>query len=422
MIDRVEIYVKAGDGGNGAVSFRREKFVPFGGPDGGNGGKGGDILVVADRQLSTLHSLSRRRHWKAEKGGNGAGKKMHGKHSYDMLIKVPPGTLISKKIDGEKFLIADLLEEGQRELVARGGRGGFGNAHFATATSQAPRFAQKGEAGEEAWIVLDLKLIADAGIIGYPNVGKSTLLASASAARPKVADYPFTTQEPVLGVVEVGNSTFVLAEIPGLIRGAHRGSGLGHYFLRHAERTKLFIHLLDGSSQSPLNDLNSVNTELALFNPILGQRPQIVVVNKIDLPDVEAQIPKLEKELSLIGVPLFFISAATRKGVPQLMAQAKEMLNPSAEGLVYEKPQEAPALFQPKPRKHTVTVSKEGDTFVVSSPEAERLIARMDLTSSEARSYLRRQFARMGVARALKRAGVKPGDIVRFGEVGMEWE
>ena len=418
MIDRCEIYVKAGDGGNGAVSFRREKFVPFGGPDGGNGGKGGDILVVADRQLSTLHSLSRSRYWKADKGGNGAGKKMQGKNGQELVIKVPPGTLIFKKTDGEKSQIADLLEEGQVELVAKGGQGGFGNAHFATATSQAPRIAQKGEVGEEAWLILDLKLIADVGIIGYPNVGKSTLLASASAARPKVADYPFTTQEPVLGVVEVGNSTFVLAEIPGLIRGAHSGSGLGHYFLRHAERTKLFIHLIDGSSQSPLNDLNSVNTELALFNPLLGQRPQIVVVNKIDLPDVEDRIPKMKKELSLIDVPLFFISAATRKGVPQLMANATEMLD----SLVSEKLQEAPALFQPKPLKHTVTVSKEGDTFVVSSPEAERLIARMDLTSSEARSYLRRQFARMGVARALNRAGVKPGNTVRFGEVGMEWE
>ena len=418
MIDRVEIYVKAGDGGNGAVSFRREKYVPFGGPDGGNGGKGGDILVAADRQLSTLHSLSRRRYWKADKGGNGAGKKMHGKNGKDLVIKVPPGTLIYKKSDDEKAQIADLLEEGQVELVARGGEGGFGNDHFATATSQAPRIAQKGEVGEEAWLILDLKLIADAGIIGYPSVGKSTLLASASSARPKVADYPFTTQEPVLGVVEVVNSTFVLADIPGLIEGAHRGSGLGHYFLRHAERTKLLIHLLDGSSQSPLNDLNSVNTELALFNPILGQRPQIVVVNKIDLPDVEARIPRLKKELGLIGAPLFFISAATSKGVPQLMAKVLEMLD----SLVSEEPQEAPALFQPKPRKHTVTVSKEGDTFVVSSPEAEKLIARMDLTSSEARSYLRRQFTRMGVARALNRAGAKPGDTVRFGEVGMEWE
>jgi len=418
MIDRVEIYIKAGDGGNGAVSFRREKYVPFGGPDGGNGGKGGDILVAADRQLSTLHSLSRRRHWKADKGGNGAGKKMHGKNGKDLLIKVPPGTLIYKKSDDAKEQIADLLEEGQIELVARGGQGGFGNDHFATATSQAPRFAQKGEVGEEAWLILDLKLIADAGIIGYPSVGKSTLLASASSARPRVADYPFTTQEPVLGVVEVVNSTFVLAEIPGLIEGAHRGSGLGHYFLRHAERTKLLIHLLDGNAQSPLNDLNSVNTELALFNPILGQRPQIVVVNKIDLPDVEARIPRLKKELGLIGVPLFFISAATGKGVPQLMAKVLEMLD----SLVSEEPQEASALFQPMPRKHTVTVSKEGDTFVVSSPEAEKLIARMDLNSSEARSYLRRQFARMGVARALNRAGAKPGDTVRFGEVGMEWE
>ncbi len=417
MIDRFEIYVKAGDGGNGAVSFRHEKYVPFGGPDGGNGGKGGDILFVADRQLSTLRSLSRRKYWKAEKGGNGSGKKMQGKNAQDLLIKVPLGTIIYRKKDGEKAIIADLLEEGQRALVARGGRGGYGNTHFANSITQAPRIAQKGDSGEEEWLVIDLKLIADVGIIGYPNVGKSTLLASASAARPKIANYPFTTQEPVLGVVEVGNSAFVLAEIPGLVPGAHRGLGLGHYFLRHAERTKLFIHLLDGSSQSPLNDLYSVNKELALFNPVLGERPQIVGVNKIDLPDVQARISKLGEELGMLGVPYFFLSAATGNGVPQLMAKASEMLH----SMVLEKPLEAPVVFQPQPRRRQITVSKEGDIFIVSSPEVERLIARMDITSYEARWYLRRQFDRMGVASALKRAGVKPGDTVRCGELRMEW-
>lgn len=417
MIDRVEIYVKAGDGGNGVVSFRHEKYVPFGGPDGGNGGNGGDILFVADRQLSTLHSLSRRKYWKAEKGGNGGGKKMQGKRGRDLVIKVPLGTIIYKKRDSDKDIVADLLEDGQSALVAKGGRGGYGNTHFATSTTQAPRISQKGDSGDEAWLVIDLKLIADVGIIGYPNVGKSTLLASASASRPKIADYPFTTQEPVLGVVEVGNSAFVLAEIPGLIRGAHRGSGLGHYFLRHAERTKLFIHLLDGSSESPLNDMNSVNTELALFNPVLGERTQILAINKIDLPDVETKIPKLKEQLGTLGMP-FFISAATGKGVPELMAKASQVL----QSLLLEKPTEAPAVFEPQPRRHKVTVSKEGGIFIVSSPEVERLIARMDLTSSEARLYLIRQFDRMGVARALKRAGVKPGDKVRCGEWAIEWE
>ena len=374
-------------------------------------------MFVADRQLSTLHSLSRRRYWKAEKGGNGSGKKMQGKQGQDLVIKVPPGTIIYKKKDADKDIIADLLEEGQRALVARGGRGGYGNTHFATSTTQAPRIAQKGDPGQEAWLVIDLKLIADVGIIGYPNVGKSTLLASASASRPKIADYPFTTQEPVLGVVEVGISTFVLAEIPGLIRGAHRGLGLGHYFLRHAERTKLFIHLLDGRSKSPINDLNSVNTELALFNADLGKRPQIVAVNKIDLPDVETRIPKLKEQLGMLGVPFFFISAATGNGVPQLMANSLQMLG----SIVLEKPIEAPVVFQPQPRRHKVTVSKDGEIFIVSSPEVDRLIARMDLTSTEARSYLRRQFDRMGVASALKRAGVKPGDTVRCGELRIEW-
>jgi len=317
------------------------------------------------------------------------------------------------------MLIADLVADGQKVLVARGGRGGFGNARFATPTNQAPRIAQKGEPGEEARLILDLKLIADVGIIGYPSVGKSTLLASASAARPKIADYPFTTQEPVLGVVEVGNQSFVLAEIPGLIDGAHRGLGLGRDFLRHAERTKVLIHLLDGTSQSPLADLKNVNNELALFNPILAAKPQIVAVNKIDLPEVESRIPELQRELSQVEAPLFFISAATTKGVPQLMAKVAEMLG-SIEG---EPTMEAAvAVFRPQPRRERVAVSKDGDIYVVSSPRAERLVMRMDINSLEARSYIKRQLTKMGVTSALERAGVKPGDVVRFGQVEMEWE
>lgn len=418
MIDRVDIYVKAGDGGGGVVSFRREKFVPFGGPDGGDGGKGGSVFIVADSSMSTLHYFRQRRQFKGERGRNGAGKKKHGRNGPDLLIRVPVGTLISKKSDGEKVLVADLVEDGQRVLVARGGQGGFGNTRFATPTNQAPRIAQKGEPGEEAYLILDLKLIADVGIVGYPNVGKSTLLAAASAARPKIADYPFTTKEPVLGVVEVGNRSFVLAEIPGLIEGAHRGLGLGHDFLRHAERTKLLIHLLNGTSQSPLADLKNLNNELTLFSPVLAEKPQIVVVNKIDLPEVNARIPELEKELAQVKAPLFFISAATTKGVSQLMAKAAQMLD----SIVGEKPIEAVAVFRPQPRRERIAVSKDGDTFVVSSPRAERLVIRMDLNSPEVRSYVRRQLTKMGVTRALERAGVKPGDIARFGQVEMEWE
>jgi GTP-binding protein len=278
MIDRVEIYVGAGDGGDGVVSFRHEKYVPFGGPDGGDGGNGGSVSLVADGNMSTLRQFWRRRHFRAERGEKGAGKRMHGKSGGDLVIRVPLGTVVSRKEgSGEKVTLADLTEEGQQGRVAKGGHGGFGNSHFATSTNQQPRIAQKGEKGTESTLVLDLKLIADVGIIGRPNAGKSTLLASASAARPEIAGYPFTTREPVLGVVDVGNRSFVLAEVPGLIDGAHRGSGLGHDFLRHAERTKVLIHLLDGTSESPVDDMRNVNEELSLFSSELREKAQIVV-------------------------------------------------------------------------------------------------------------------------------------------------
>jgi len=421
MIDRVKIYIKAGDGGDGVVSFRREKFVPYGGPDGGDGGNGGSVVLVADSGMSTLRWFGRRRDFRAQQGENGAGKKMHGKNGEDLLIKVPLGTVISVLDSaGEKVLIADLAGEGQRVMVAKGGRGGLGNARFATSTHQAPRIAQRGEKGEEATLILDLKLIADVGIIGCPNVGKSTLLASASAATPKIAEYPFTTKEPILGVVDVGNRSFVVAEIPGLIEGAHRGLGLGHDFLRHAERTRLLIHVLDGTSQSPLADMEKVNQELSLYNPFLHSKRQLVAVNKIDLPQVQDRIPDLERELSSSDVPVFFISAATTQGVSQLMAKAAQMLDSIA---AESRGEEAPlAIFRPQPRREIVSVSKEGDIFVVSAPKVESLAARMDLNNEEARSYLRRQCKRMGVSAALKKAGAKPGDKVRLGEIELEWD
>lgn len=420
MVDRVEIYVKAGDSGNGVVSFRREKFVPLGGPDGGDGGNGGSVFIVADRSVSTLRWFSRRRHFKAQRGGNGAAKRMHGRNGEALLIRVPLGTVVSSKDStGQELFLADLGEEGQRVMVARGGRGGFGNTHFATSTNQAPRIAERGEVGEEVTLILDLKLIADVGIIGYPSVGKSTLLASGSAARPKIADYPFTTQEPILGVVDIGNRSFVLAEIPGLIEGAHRGLGLGHDFLRHAERTKVLIHLLDGTSKSLRSDMENVNQELALFNPILSEKAQIVAVNKIDLPEVESRIPALNRELGSLEAPLFFISAATRRGVPQLMAKALEILDSLPAQLPRE---EAVAVFHPQPKDERIRVTKEGDIFVVSAPRVDKLLARMDIKNPEARSYVRRQLERMGVSAALKRAGAKPGDVVRFGKVELEWE
>ena len=400
------------------IGFRREKYVPYGGPDGGDGGHGGNISVVADRGMNTLLKYYQgKRRFAAERGENGSGRKKHGKNGSDLDIKVPQGTLIYKEREGERELMVDMAVDGQRVMVARGGRGGYGNTRFATPVNQAPRIAQKGEVGDEASLILELKLIADVGIIGHPSVGKSTLLATASAARPKIAAYPFTTTEPILGVVDVGHNSFVLAEIPGLIEGAHRGLGLGHDFLRHAERTRVLIHLLDGSSANPRADMDQINKELAMFNPVLASKRQLVAVNKIDLPEVFERIPELQKELGNGEAPLF-ISAATTEGVSQLMTKACEMLD----SIAAPQPVEAITVFRPQPRKERVTVSMEGEVFVVSSSRAEKLIARMDVQNPEARAYIRNQFTRIGVAKALKNAGVKLGDMVRFGKVEMKWE
>ena len=400
------------------IGFRREKYVPYGGPDGGDGGHGGNISVVADRGMNTLLKYYQgKRRFTAERGENGSGRKKHGKNGSDLDIKVPQGTLIYKEREGERELMVDMAVDGQRVMVARGGRGGYGNTRFATPVNQAPRIAQKGEVGDEASLILELKLIADVGIIGHPSVGKSTLLAAASAARPKIAAYPFTTTEPILGVVDVGHNSFVLAEIPGLIEGAHRGLGLGHDFLRHAERTRVLIHLLDGSSANPRADMDQINKELAMFNPVLASKRQLVAVNKIDLPEVLERVPELQKELGNGEAP-FFISAATTEGVSQLMTKACEMLD----SIATPQPVEAITVFRPQPRKERVTVSMEGEVFVVSSSRAEKLIARMDVQNPEARAYIRNQFTRIGVAKALKNAGVKLGDMVRFGKVEMKWE
>jgi len=345
MFDRAEIRVKAGDGGDGVVSFRREKFVPFGGPDGGDGGDGGDVIMIADPAVTSLKMLRHKRFYKAAKGRNGGNKKKHGKKGENLLLAVPVGTVVSYKSQiGGNTIIADLEQPGQQAVVAKGGKGGFGNAHFVTSTNQAPQIAQKGEAGEENSIILELKLIADVGLIGYPNVGKSTLLAAVSAARPKIASYPFTTREPILGVVTVGQRSFVLAEIPGLIDGAHLGRGLGHDFLRHIVRTKMLIHLVDGSSVSPAEDMARVNTELSLFDSALAQKPQLVVVNKIDLPEVRARLAEIRD--SFAGTKVFFVSAATSEGIPELMAETMNMLQsvPKPEAGKVKK------VFHPKPR------------------------------------------------------------------------
>jgi GTP-binding protein len=348
IVNRVEIMVAGGNGGDGVVSFRHEKFVPLGGPDGGDGGNGGSVYIVADRSITALNYFRHKRRFKAVSGKSGSKQKKHGAKGDDLVIKVPLGTVVFLKEDELETLLADLSQQGQKVMVAKGGKGGLGNVHFATSTNQAPRKATKGKPGEEHRIVLDLKLIADVGIIGYPNVGKSTLLAAVSKARPKIADYPFTTREPALGVVEVGMETFVLAEIPGLVDGAHLGRGLGHEFLRHAERTKVLLHVLDGKSQSIIDDMNNLNRELALYKSEMAQKPQVVVVNKIDLPEVEARLTEIRQLFSSLGVKVYFVSAITGQGVSELVSETAKILDEIKEK---DSGSEAPmAVFRPKPR------------------------------------------------------------------------
>jgi len=350
VFDRVGIEVRAGAGGDGVVRFRREKFVPFGGPDGGDGGDGGDVIVRVDPGVGSLRAFRRGKIYRAMTGKNGRGQKKHGQRGSDLMLAVPVGTVVSceTQIGGEAPM-ADLDHPGQQVVVARGGKGGLGNTHFASPTNQAPQIAQKGRAGEENSIILEMRLLADVGIVGYPNAGKSTLLAAASAARPKIASYPFTTREPVLGVVNVSQQSFVLAEIPGLIDGAHLGRGLGHDFLRHITRTRMLVHLIDGSSASPVEDMVRVNTELNLFDSALAQKPQIIAINKVDLPQVRARRAEIRDAFASAGTRTLFISAATGEGVAELMAEVTAVLQSVATG---ERPGQKPPVkvFRPQPR------------------------------------------------------------------------
>lgn len=328
MIDKSQIYVKGGDGGNGVVSFRREKYVPFGGPDGGDGGDGGSIYIMGASSIATLRQFRYQKNYRAGRGAHGKGKNMHGRRGEDLTIYVPVGTLVKRRIeDGSDVLVDDIVQHDQRVLVAGGGKGGRGNARFASPTDQAPRTAEQGGQGEEATLILDLKLIADVGIVGFPNAGKSTLVRAVSRATPKVADYPFTTLEPVLGVVEIGYRSFVIADIPGIIEGAHRGLGLGLDFLRHIERTKTIIQITDGSSDTVLSDLKAIEAEMEAYGEGLRDKPRIVAVNKIDIPDVRKRLQRIRSEIQDVGVDVYFISAATGEGVDELMKKTLEMLS-----------------------------------------------------------------------------------------------
>ena len=429
MYDKVEIRVKAGDGGDGAVSFRREAHVPRGGPDGGDGGDGGSVIIVADPSVTSLRLFKPDNLYEAKRGENGRGKKQHGKNGQELIIKVPVGTIaLDRSRPNELALMADCEQPEQPVVLARGGKGGLGNTHYVSSTNQTPRIAQKGEDGLELSLTLELRLIADVGIIGFPNAGKSTLLTAVSAARPKIADYPFTTLEPVLGVVEVGLKRFVIAEIPGLIEGAHLGKGLGHDFLRHIVRTKILIHLIDGSSASPVEDMVGVNTELTLYDAALAKKPQIVVINKIDLPQVQERLTEIKADFKATstssgqaaGIPVLFVSAAMGEGVEPLIAEAAKLLSKVGSDAGATKVIQK-TIFHPQPRRASASVHKEGDVFVVISPELERLTGKGSGADPEVRRQLQRQLGRLGISRALEAAGVKAGDKVRCGQYEWEW-
>ena len=328
FIDEAKIYVKGGDGGKGCVSFRREKYIPRGGPDGGDGGEGGDVIITADRNLHTLNDLRYQQHYRADRGGHGEGSNKHGKDGGDCRIRVPVGTII-KDTDTE-LILEDLNEDGKSLIAAKGGRGGKGNTRFKSSTNRAPRRAQKGLPGEEKWLYLELKLLADISIIGFPNAGKSTLISKISAAKPKISDYPFTTLAPNLGVVRLEEyKSFVVADIPGLIEGAHKGKGLGVRFLKHIERTKVLLHLIDmsaGEGRDPINDFKIINEELLQFSPELASKPQMVVGNKVDIPEAKKRFDKVKSKFRDMGIEIFSISAVTGGGINQLVNNMADML------------------------------------------------------------------------------------------------
>ena len=418
FFDEAKIFVEAGNGGNGCVSFRREKFVPHGGPNGGHGGDGGDVILVVNPHLNTLLNLRKHPHWKAEKGAHGQGSDKHGKNGTDVFVPVPRGTVARDPETGK--LIADLVNANDRTIIARGGRGGRGNSAFASSTNQAPRWAEKGEPGAERTLILELKLIADVGIIGLPNAGKSTFLASITAARAKIADYPFTTLVPNLGVAIVDDREIVLADIPGLIEGAHAGAGLGDKFLRHIERTRVLIHLLDGSNDDPLAAFDAINRELEQYSARLAAESQVIGFNKIDLPDAQANWQKLQKAFAKRKIEAYAISAATGQGVRELLRAAAKRLG--------ELPREPPTpieeelpVIRPAEDENAFTVSREGHAFRVRGKKVERVVAMTNFDQEEAILRLHRVFKALGVTDALERAGVREGDKVRIGEVELEW-
>ena len=439
MIDRVNIRVTAGSGGDGAISGRREKYVPAGGPDGGDGGDGGSVALIADSGVGTLLKFRYRRQFTASPGSKGSRAGKHGGNGDDVDVTVPVGTQVWNDRGGG-LIVADLTVHGQRVVVARGGRGGRGNARFATSTLQFPLLAEEGERGERKELRLELKLLADVGIVGAPNAGKSSLLAAVTAARPKVASYPFTTLEPVLGVVADRGEEFVMVDIPGLIEGAHAGVGLGHDFLRHVERTRVLVHVVDGSDDDPGLVMDRVAGELGMFAESLLERPRIVVVNKMDIPGARERVGPIRRRLSAEGMRVHGVSVATREGIDALMGDVLRSLQEERERRA-ESPcrmtvrgepveprtgsegpsQERIPVLRPKPRREKVRVRRRNGAYVIDAPAAARVAGMVDSGDWSAMTQFHAYLRRVGVVKALEDAGAGPGDTVIVGRLEMEW-
>ena len=421
LVDYTKIYVKSGDGGNGAITFRREKYVAAGGPDGGDGGKGGDVYFIVDPDSNTLINFRYNKKFKAKNGENGSGSNCYGKKGEDLYIKVPLGTVVKDKETGK--IIADLSKEGQKELVLPGGRGGKGNCHFATSTRQAPRFSQGGEKGIEKEVILELKLLADVGLIGFPNVGKSTFLSRTTSATPKIADYHFTTLEPNLGVVKSDyGESFVIADIPGIIEGASSGTGLGLQFLRHIERTRLLLHVIDVSGtegRNPVEDFKIINEELKKYSEKLSKRKQIIVANKIDSMQDESLYNDLEKMAKEHNIEIFKISAATGEGVSEVLKRASEVLKELPREELYET--EERKVYTLEEEKEGFTITRQDGIFVVDGPAVDRVMRRVNLDDNESMYYFQKCLDSLGVNQKLKQAGVQEGDTVNICGWELEW-
>lgn len=421
FVDYTKIIIKSGDGGNGAVSFRREKYVAAGGPDGGDGGKGGNIFFEVDPDSNTLIDFRYNRKFKAQNGENGSGAHKYGKSGEDLIVKVPKGTIVKDAETGK--VIADLSEDGQRELILPGGRGGRGNSHFATSTRQAPRFAQDGEKGIEKEVILELKLLADVGLIGFPNVGKSTLLSRVTAATPKIANYHFTTIYPNLGVVktEYGDS-FVLADIPGVIEGASEGVGLGIQFLRHIERTRLLLHVIDCSGsegRSPAQDFKIINEELRNYSEKLSKRKQIIVANKLDIMQDETGYKELEELAKKEDIEIFKISAVTGEGIKELFNHVSNVLKTLPKEDLIEVEERVVYTLNDEDKGFDVEVI-DGE-FIVTGPAIEKLMGRINIGDNESMAYFERNLNELGINDKLREMGVKEGDTVKFLEWEFEW-